>query len=97
MADFNSSNPTITFSIKKDAERQMKKTLTGVYNALLEKGHDPIDQIVGYLISEDPTYITSYNNARSEIRKIDREELLRVMVHHYLSVNPPPAGQNQKR
>ena len=97
MADgFDSVNPTITFSIKKELERQMKNTLTKVFNALLEKGYDPIDQIVGYLLSEDPTYITNYNNARSEIRKIDREELLKAMVHHYLSANPPP-GQNQKR
>lgn len=87
--DFNSVNPTITFSIKKEAERQMKKIMSDVYNALLEKGHDPIDQIVGYLISEDPTYITNYNNARSEIRKIDREELLKSMVQYYLGVNPP--------
>ena len=96
MDGFNSVNPTITFSIKKEAERQMRKTLTEVYKALLEKGHDPINQIVGYLLTEDPTYITSYNNARSEIRKIDREELLQTMVHHYLSVSPPPP-QNQRR
>jgi uncharacterized protein (UPF0297 family) len=95
--DFNSANPTITYSIKKEIERQMKQTLAGVYNALLEKGYDPIDQIVGYLLSEDPTYITNYNNARAEIRKIDREELLKAMVHHYLSVNPPSANQNQRR
>ncbi|MCL2816669.1 MAG: IreB family regulatory phosphoprotein [Oscillospiraceae bacterium] len=94
--DFNSVNPTITFSIKKETERQMKRIMTDVYNALLEKGHDPIDQIVGYLISEDPTYITNYNNARSEIRKIDREELLKTMVQYYLSVNPP-AGPGPRR
>ena len=88
--NFNSGNPTITFSIKKELERQMKKTLTEVYKALAEKGYDAIDQIVGYLLSEDPTYITNYNNARAEIRKIDREELLKAMVHHYLTVNPPP-------
>ena len=86
--NFNPTNPTITFSIKKEVERQMKNTLTGVYNALTEKGYDPIDQIVGYLLSEDPTYITNYNNARSEIRKIDRDELLKVMVVYYLGINP---------
>ena len=80
-------NPTITFSIKKELEMQMRNTLTDVYNALLEKGYNPIDQIVGYLLSEDPTYITNYNNARSEIRKIDRDELLKVMVQHYLNIN----------
>ena len=86
----NHTNPTITFSIKKELDRQMRNTLTAVYNALVEKGYDAIDQIVGYLLSEDPTYITNYNNARSEIRKIDRDELLKVMVHHYLTVNSPP-------
>ena len=94
--NFDSGNPTITFSIKREAERQMKKTLTEVFNALLEKGHDPINQIVGYLLTEDPTYITSYNNARSEIRKIDREELLQTMVRHYLGATPP-TDQIQKR
>ena len=81
-------NPTITFSIKNELDRQMRSTLTVVYNALEEKGYDAIDQIVGYLLSEDPTYITNYNNARSEIRKIDRDELLKVMVRHYLTTNP---------
>ena len=80
-------DPTITFSIKKELERQMRNTLTEVYNALLEKGYNPLDQIVGYLLSEDPTYITNYNNARSEIRKIDRDELLKVMVKHYLGID----------
>ena len=81
-------DPTITFSIKKELERQMRNTLTEVFNALLEKGYNPIDQIVGYLLSEDPTYITNYNNARSEIRKVDRDELLKVMVQHYLNISP---------
>ena len=82
--------PTITFSIKNEVERQMRSTLTAVYNALLEKGYNPTDQIVGYLLSEDPTYITNYNNARSEIRKIDRDELLKVMVQCYLGINQQP-------
>ena len=76
---------TITFTIKKEREQEMKHTLTTVYNALLEKGYTPIDQIVGYLLSEDPTYITNYNNARSKITKIDRDDLLKVMVQHYLT------------
>ena len=88
--------PTITFSIKNEVERQMRTTLTGVYNALLEKGYNPTDQIVGYLLSEDPTYITNYNNARSEIRKIDRDELLKVMVQCYLGLNQPPQGANKR-
>ena len=84
---FMAENPTITFSIKNELERQMKNTLQDVYNALEEKGYDATDQIVGYLLSEDPTYITNYNNARSEIRKIDRDELLKAMVQHYLNIN----------
>ena len=79
-------NPTITFSIKKEMELQMRNTLIDVYNALLEKGYTAIDQIVGYLLTEDPTYITNYNNARAEIRKIDRDELLKVMVQYYLNI-----------
>jgi uncharacterized protein (UPF0297 family) len=81
------SNPTITFSIKNEIERQMKSTLTSVYDALEEKGYNAIDQIVGYLLSEDPTYITNYNNARSEIRKIDRDEILKAMVKNYLDID----------
>ena len=85
MAD-TPDNPTLVFSIKEELDRQMKKTLTDVYNALQEKGYNAVDQLVGYLLSEDPTYITNYNNARSEIRKIDRDELLKVMVQHYLKI-----------
>ena len=81
-------NPTLIFSIKEELERQMNKTLTDVYDALLEKGYNAVDQIVGYLLSEDPTYITNYNNARAEIRKLDRDELLKVMVQHYLNIMP---------
>ena len=77
---------TITFSIKNEKERQMYTTLLNVYNALQEKGYNPLNQIVGYILSEDPTYITNYNNARTEIRKIDRDDLLKVMVHNYLNL-----------
>ena len=62
----------------------MQATLTEVYNALSEKGYDPINQIVGYILTEDPTYITNYNGARSLIRRIDRDELLRILVKSYL-------------
>ena len=62
----------------------MKETLSSVYDALQEKGYNPINQIVGYILSEDPTYITTHNNARSLIRKIDRDELLAEMVKSYL-------------
>ena len=76
---------TITFRIANDNEDVMKDTLTAVYDALKEKGYNPINQIVGYILSEDPTYITTHNNARSLIRKIDRDELLAEMVKYYLS------------
>lgn len=64
---------TMTFSVKQDRKEEIKKTLNIVYAALLEKGYNPINQIVGYILSEDPTYITTYNNARSLIRHVDRE------------------------
>jgi len=76
---------TQTFSLKDEQETQMKHILTEVYDALNEKGYNPINQIVGYLLSEDPTYITTYNNARSLIRKIDRDELLQALVKSYLN------------
>lgn len=76
---------TMTFRIANDNEDVMKDTLTVVYDALKEKGYNPINQIVGYILSEDPTYITTHNNARSLIRKIDRDELLAEMVKYYLS------------
>ena len=75
---------TMTFRIADDNEDIMKETLSSVYDALQEKGYNPINQIVGYILSEDPTYITTHNNARSLIRKIDRDELLAEMVKSYL-------------
>jgi len=76
--------PTMILSVKEDKEKEMKQILVAVYDALREKGYNPVNQIVGYIISEDPTYITSYNNARSLIRKIDRDELLHMIVESYL-------------
>ena len=75
---------TMTFSLGNDREGDIKRILTTVYDALREKGYNPINQIVGYILSEDPTYITNHNNARTLIRKIDRDELLQVLVRHYL-------------
>ena len=75
---------TMKFRIANDNEDIMKETLSSVYDALQEKGYNPINQIVGYILSEDPTYITTHNNARSLIRKIDRDELLAEMVKSYL-------------
>ena len=71
---------TMEFSVQHDKEAELKKTLTIIYDALKEKGYNPINQIVGYILSEDPTYITTYNNARSLIRHIDRDELLQALV-----------------
>ena len=76
--------PTISFSIHEDREKEVKKILTTVYEALRQKGYNPINQIVGYILSEDPTYITNYNNARALIRKLDRDELLQELVKQYL-------------
>ncbi|MBR6532079.1 MAG: IreB family regulatory phosphoprotein [Clostridia bacterium] len=78
------TDKTIQFTIREDHEREMKATLNTVYNALKEKGYNPISQIVGYILSEDPTYITTHNNARSLIRRIDRDELLQSLVKNYL-------------
>lgn len=78
------NEPTISFSIHEDKEKQIKTTLTAIYDALREKGYNPINQIVGYLLSEDPTYITNHNNARSLICKIDRDELMQELVQFYL-------------
>ncbi|MBE6913273.1 MAG: IreB family regulatory phosphoprotein [Ruminococcaceae bacterium] len=76
---------TQKFVLKKDQDDEMKFILTEVYNALKSKGYNPISQIVGYILSEDPTYITNHNNARSLVRKLDRDELLHTLVRHYLS------------
>ena len=64
---------------------ELKEILSQIYDALCEKGYDPVRQIAGYILSEDPTYITTYNNARSLIRHIDRDELLQVLVRSYLN------------
>ena len=76
---------TMTFSIGDQTEQQIRATLTAVYDALKEKGYNPINQIVGYILSEDPTYITTHNNARNLIRRIDRDTLLQSLVKYYLS------------
>lgn len=78
------NEPTISFSIREDKEKEIKAILTTVYDALRQKGYNPINQIVGYILSEDPTYITTHNNARSLIRRIDRDELLQILVKNYL-------------
>lgn len=75
---------TIQFAINRNREQEIRDILTAVYEALVEKGYNPISQIVGYILSEDPTYITNYNNARALIVKVDRDELLQQIVKSYL-------------
>ena len=75
---------TRKFNLELEMKKERRMILTEVYNALIEKGYDPINQIVGYLLSEDPTYITNHKNARSLIRKIDRDELLQELVESYI-------------
>ena len=75
---------TQKFTVPNDDRDNMRRILRSVYEALTEKGYNPINQIVGYLLTEDPTYITNYNNARSKICKIDRDELMQVLVREYL-------------
>ena len=82
----NSKKQTITFDIKKTREDEIHDIITKVYASLIEKGYNPINQLVGYIMSEDPTYITNHNNARGLIRKFDREELMKVLVKNYLNI-----------
>ena len=73
------------FTIRFEKDQEIKAILTSVYDSLKQKGYDPINQIVGYILSEDPTYITNHNNARALIRRLDRDELLQELVKQYLS------------
>ena len=83
--DSEDIDSTRTFKIKDSKDTEMKRILIAVYDALVEKGYDPLNQIVGYILSEDPGYITNHKNARSLIRKIDRDELLQTLVKDYLN------------
>ncbi len=84
--DKNKKQDTQVFSKVDLNDDGTKAILLEVYKALSEKGYDPINQIVGYILSEDPTYITNYNGARGLIRKIDRDKLLNTLVREYLGV-----------
>ena len=75
---------TRKFDVVKDKDDELRHILTTVYAALEDKGYNPTNQIVGYILSEDPTYITNHNSARTLIRKLDRDELLQVLVRSYL-------------
>ena len=77
---------TRKFSIATEKDAEIHQILMTVYRALEEKGYNPINQIVGYILSEDPTYITTYKGARSLIRKVDRDDLLQALLRSYLHV-----------
>lgn len=77
---------TMKFSVEKDSSLETKDIMKKVYEALVEKGYNPINQIVGYILSGDPTYITSHNDARNLIRKVERDELLEKMVKSYIGL-----------
>ena len=78
------TDKTIQFNIRDEHENEMRRTIQVVYDALKEKGYNPISQIVGYILSEDPTYITTHNNARSLLSRVDRDELLQSLVINYI-------------
>jgi uncharacterized protein (UPF0297 family) len=83
----NEMDKTITFSIREEERnRERKMLLRAVYDALVEKGYNPINQLAGYVLTEDPTYITNYKNARGMIRRIDRDELMSALLKEYLGL-----------
>ena len=77
---------TMSFRVERDSDLEPKDIMKKVYEALVEKGYNPINQIVGYILSGDPTYITSHNDARNLIRKVERDELLENMVKYYIGL-----------
>ncbi len=83
---------TLMFPIKEQNKEVLRDKLQSVYDSLVEKGYNPINQIVGYIISEDPTYITNYNNSRAIISKIDRDELLRTLVEDFIITDGKKKG-----
>ena len=80
------SDETVSFKVEKDKNIKAKEILKEVYHSIEEKGYNPINQIVGYILSGDPTYITSHNDARNLIRQIERDELLEKMVKNYIGL-----------
>ena len=86
------SEPTAIFSIRDEKDEEIKKVVLQVYSALEEKGYNPINQLVGYILSEDPTYITTYKNARALIRRVDRDDLLQALVRDYVRQVTPSAS-----
>lgn len=80
------TDETVSFKVEREKSAEAREILQKVYEALVEKGYNPINQIVGYILSGDPTYITSHNDARNLIRKIERDELLEKMVKEYIGL-----------
>ena len=80
------NNKTITFSIKDDKDMEIRRVMQIVYDALSEKGDNPINQIVGYILSDDPTYITNHKHARALICRVERDDILNAMLKHYLDL-----------
>lgn len=78
---------TMSFEFEREKNVKAKEILKEVHQALVEKGYNPINQIVGYILSGDPTYITSHNDARNKIRQIERDELLEKMVKNYIGLD----------
>lgn len=78
---------TMNYKFERDKDVDSKKVLKEVYQALVEKGYNPINQLVGYILSGDPTYITSHNDARNKIRAIERDELLEKLVKYYIGLD----------
>ena len=78
---------TMHFQVEREENTKCQEVLKDVYKSLVEKGYNPINQIVGYILSGDPTYITSYNDARNKIRTIERDELLEKMVKNYIGLD----------
>lgn len=81
------TDETVSFNVEKEKNNRTKEILKSVYDSLVEKGYNPINQIVGYILSGDPTYITSHNNARNLIRQLERDELLEEMVKTYIGLD----------
>jgi len=81
------SNNTQYFKVQKDDNAMVKDTIDSVYLALTEKGYNPVSQIVGYIMSGDPTYITSHNGARSQIMRVERDEIIEELLRDYIANN----------
>ena len=90
--NIDNKQKTMLFSVNEQNKEALREKLQNVYDSLVEKGYNPINQLVGYIISEDPTYITNYNNSRAIISKIDRDELLRTLVEDFINTDAKKKG-----